>query len=215
MVARGDELDLLLRGASSLGVTLGGDQASKLIKFLDLLYVWNRAARLTNVDRKDAVRIHLLDSLSVCPMIVPGTVADLGTGAGLPGVPLAVARPDVQFYLVESNRRRCSFLHEVVRGLELPNAVVTETDVESLIRSGRQFDCVLSRAFRPQEEFLGIASRLLLLGGRAVVMRGVAAVPLMGRAAKMASAFEVELERQLELPQGGESRSLLALRRVA
>lgn len=215
MVSGLEEHDALVRGASDLGVALSGGQTSQLIDFLDLLYVWNRAARLTNVSRADAVRIHLLDSLSVCQMLSPELVADLGTGAGLPAIPLAVVRPDLRFHLVESSRRRCSFLHEVVRTLGLSNAVVMEVDVESLAGSGRRFDTVLSRAFRPPAEFLEIAGRLLAIGGRAIVMGGGRKPPAGNRSWKGGPVFEVELERQFELPHGGESRSLVALRRVA
>lgn len=210
-----DEFAALTDGARSLGLSLGHEQASKLIGFLDVLYFWNRTLGLTKVVREDAVRLHLLDSLSVSPLLATGTVADLGTGAGLPGVPLAVLRPEVSFYLVESSRRRCSFLAEALRGLDLSNVVVLESDVESLIRSGRQFDTVVGRAFRPPTEFLEIARRLLPLGGRAVVMRGGLSASSLGASEMLDLLFEVEEERRLNLPSGGESRSLLALRRVA
>ncbi|MBI5505483.1 MAG: 16S rRNA (guanine(527)-N(7))-methyltransferase RsmG [Deltaproteobacteria bacterium] len=215
MAARSEERDALVCGATDLGVVLNAEQASKLIDFLDLLYVWNRASRLTKVVREDAVRIHLLDSLSVCPLLSPRTVADLGSGAGLPGIPLAVARPDLRFHLVESNRRRCSFLYEVVRTLDLSNASVVETDVESLGRSGRSFDTVLSRAFRPPAEFLVIAGRLLAVGGRAIVMGGESRPCVSSCSLEHRAVLEVEFERRLALPLGGEKRSLVALRRIA
>jgi len=214
MLPRDEELDALVRGASDLGVALARSDASRLIHFLEMLYRWNRTSRLTNVQRHDAVRLHLLDSLSAASLLTSGTAADLGTGAGLPGLPLAVVRPDVRFHLVESNRRRCSFLHEAVREIGLTNAIVVETDVESLARTSQTFNTVISRAFRPPAKFLDLAADLLPIGGRVIVMRGGdSSMPLAVR--KSLIALEQDLERRLELPLGGESRSLTVLRRVA
>lgn len=210
-----EELETLVRGASDLGVALGSAQATKLLAFLDLLYRWNRTSRLTSVSRGDAVRIHLLDSLSAAPLLNPGIAGDLGSGAGLPGLPLAIARQDVRVELVESNRRRCSFLHEAVRELAISNAVVVEKDVDDLIEGGKTFATVISRAFRQPAEFLKLAHALLPVGGRAILMRGGRGDEGVVLPAELSRALERELERRFELPSGGESRSLVVFRRIA
>jgi len=215
MPSRGEELDALASGARSLGVELAEEQASDLVDFLDVLYFWNRSTRLTSIVRAEAVRLHLLDSLSAAPALDSGTVADLGSGAGFPGVPLSVARPDIRFCLVESNRRRCSFLHEALRRLGRTNVSVLETDVETLVRGGRRFDTVVSRAFRPPLDCLELARELVPVGGRAIIMSGPQGRADVGFTSRLASAMALESERCLVLPSGNETRMLMTFRRVA
>jgi 16S rRNA (guanine527-N7)-methyltransferase len=164
-----DELATLRQGATELGLCFGPDLEANLLRYLDLVYVWNRAAGLTTIVRANAVRLHLLDSLAALPSVTGSPCLDLGTGAGLPGLVLAIVAPATSFVLVESNRRRCSFLLEVVRLLGLRNVRVIESDVESLPKDVR-YPVVISRAFRPPVEFAGIASRFVTGDGRVVLM---------------------------------------------
>lgn len=214
MTFQDEDLAGLVQGAAELGVPLGHDQARRLLDFLDCLYLWNRVARLTNVEPRDAVRLHLLDSLSAAPLLFGEQVADLGSGAGLPGIPLALASPGIRFYLVESNRRRCSFLAEAIRSLGLPNAFVLETDVEGLMASGRGFDTVTSRAFRPPSEFLSIASSLVAIGGRVILMRGGLRPGDEPASPAIGPALVLEEQRSFALPGSGDNRALLAFRRI-
>jgi len=207
---RGDELQRLREGCGELGVSLSETQYDKLLRYLDLLYIWNRAAGLTTIPRENAVRLHLLDCLAARFAVDRGPCLDLGTGAGLPGMVLAIAAPAIDFVLVESNRKRCSFLLEVIRVLVVPNATVQQCDVESLPNDFR-YPIVMSRAFRPPAEFLVIAAPLVASQGRVVLlMADPTQLTLDDLAA--GSGMKVEGIRRLRLPGGGEPRSIVTLR---
>lgn len=185
-------------------------QYDKLLRYLDLLYIWNRAAGLTNIPRENAVRLHLLDSLAALVAVDRGPCLDLGTGAGLPGMVLAIAAPTIDFVLVESNRKRCSFLLEAIRVLVVPNAMVQQCDVESLPNDLR-YPIVVSRAFRPPAEFLRFAAPLVARQGRVVMLM---ADPTQLALDELAAGSGMKLEgiRRLRLPRGGEPRSIVTLR---
>ena len=207
--ATAEEAAELREGLRALDIALAEDRIAALLRYLDLLYVWNRMAGLTTIPRKDGVRLHLLDSLAVLRAIDRGPCLDLGTGAGLPGMVLAIADPESRLVLVESNRRRCSFLLEVVRLLALGNVRVVESDVESLDR-GVRYPLVLSRAFRPPVEFASIASGLVAPGGRIVLMLAdpdASEVEEIRRASGMSMAKA----HRFGLPGGREKRTVLVL----
>lgn len=200
----------LAGGAQELGVTLSDGQREALLRYVELLYIWNRAAGLTTIPRENAIRLHVLDSLAASPSVLEGPVVDLGTGAGLPGLVLAIARPEVDFVLVESNRKRCSFLLEVLRILALPNVRVLESDVESLPREVL-YPTVISRAFRPPAEFLRIARGLVQAGGRIVLLL---ADPSEQDLADLERGIGLAVEdcRRLRLPDGREPRAIVRFR---
>ena len=208
-VAQG-ELKSLQSGAAELGVALSSEQEAELLRYLDLIYVWNRAAGLTTIVRANAVRLHLLDSLATLASVSGNPCLDLGTGAGLPGLVLAIVTPATSFVLVESNRRRCSFLLEVVRVLGLRNVQVIESDVESLPKDIR-YPVVISRAFRPPPEFARIASRLVAGDGRVVMMLADPTSSELEEL-KAVSGLRVAETRRFSLPGGGERRTVVVLR---
>lgn len=203
------ELESLRQGAAELGAVLSTEQEGLLLRYLDLIYVWNRAAGLTTIVRANAVRLHLLDSLATLASVSGSPCLDLGTGAGLPGLVLAIVMPATSFVLVESNRRRCSFLLEVVRVLGLPNVRVVESDVESLPKDVR-YPVVISRAFRPPPEFACIASRLVAENGRVVMML---ADPTSSEleALETVSGLRLLEARRFSLPGGPERRAVVVL----
>ncbi len=203
------DLESLRQGAAELGVALSPEQEVDLLRYLDLLYVWNRAAGLTTIVRADAVRLHLLDSLATLQSVSAGPCLDLGTGAGLPGLVLAIVSPGTSFVLVESNRRRCSFLMEVVRVLGLRNVRVVESDVESLPRDVRH-PVVISRAFRPPLEFASIAARFVAGDGRVVLMLADPTSPELEEL-EAVSGLRLLEARRFSLPGGGERRALVVL----
>lgn len=146
-----------------------GAQA-KLLAYLDLLAKWNRAYNLTAVREPEAmVARHLLDALAVLPHLHGATLADLGSGAGLPGIPLAIARPDIAVTLIESNGKRARFLREAVRALPLANVLVRESRVQDATGT---FATVTARAFASLAEMLAWGGHLLADDGRWLAMKG-------------------------------------------
>jgi 16S rRNA (guanine527-N7)-methyltransferase len=204
-----DEAELLERGAAALGVLLDPESIDILLRFLDRVYAWNRSAGLTSVGRPHAVRLHLLDSLAVVPLLSPqGSLADLGTGGGLPGIPIAVALPRLAVDLVESKRRRCSFLSETIRDLGVGNCRVIEADVEKL-EGHHRYDAAVARAFLSPAGLVAAASRLVRAGGRIVVM-GATRDEEIDAAAGRAGLIRITDERFV-LPGGKERRRIVVL----
>ena len=159
----------LSAAAAQMGVGLDSAQAEALLQFHDLLLRWNRAFNL--VSRRDTDRLltrHLLDSLSLVPW-VQGTVMDLGTGAGLPGVPLAIAQPRQSFTLVDRNERKIRFLRQVARELGLDNIHPWCGDVRGLPADAR-FDTVACRAVAAIAEVWALAGSRLAPGGCLLIM---------------------------------------------
>lgn len=159
----------LTEGAAAVGVTLAPRQAAALAEFGELLLRWNHAFNL--ISRRDVARLvprHLLDSLSVAPLLEGGEAMDLGTGAGLPGVPLAIAREDVRFTLVDRSGRKIRFVDRAVRSLNLSNVSTWCGDVRELPAIG--FDTVVCRAVADLDACWDLAAARLRQGGRLLVM---------------------------------------------
>ena len=143
-----------------------------LLAYLALLDRWNRAYNLTAIrDPGEMVAKHLLDSLAMHAQVADGTLADLGTGPGLPGIPLAIARPGLRVTLVESNGKKARFLRAAVRELGLPNAEVAESRIEALDRPGA-FDQITARALATLPQIVALGGHLLKRDGRLLAMKG-------------------------------------------
>lgn len=164
--------DLLLSGLDELGLALGDIPVAKLLTFIQLIDKWNKAFNLTSIrDREAMVGLHLLDSLSVLPHIAGSSVVDIGTGAGLPGIPLAIAKPDVQFTLLDSNAKKTRFVQQAVLELKLANVRVCHCRVESY-RADPPFDVVITRAFTNLPDMLRLTLPLLGEDGILLAMKG-------------------------------------------
>lgn len=166
-------LDSRLRqGLTELG--LPADRlAPPLLEYLALLQRWNRTYNLTAIrDPDEMVTRHLLDSLAMHAFVSEGKLADLGTGPGLPGIPLAIAHPDLQVTLVESNGKKARFLREAVRQLGLGNARVAESRAEALDEPAR-FDALTARALDTLAGIIEVGGHLLKPGGALLAMKGV------------------------------------------
>lgn len=163
-----DELDA---GLSAL--SLDAALAEPLLVYLSLLDRWNRTYNLTAIrDPHDMVAKHLLDSLAMQPYVREvATLADLGTGPGLPGIPLAIALPSLQVTLVESNGKKARFLREAVRSLGLGNARVAEARAEALDEPGA-YAAITARALATLPDILAVGGHLLAPGGRLLAMKG-------------------------------------------
>ncbi|OEY99333.1 MULTISPECIES: 16S rRNA (guanine(527)-N(7))-methyltransferase RsmG [Stenotrophomonas] len=161
----------LEKGLAAMG--LDAALAPPLLTYLTLLNRWNKTYNLTAIrDPLEMVTRHLLDSLAMQPYLEQGTLADLGTGPGLPGIPLAIARPQLQVTLVESNGKKARFMREAVRQLGLGNARVAESRAEALDEPGA-YDNLTARAMDTLAGIIAVGGHLLRPGGRLLAMKGV------------------------------------------
>lgn len=170
--SRDDELSRSLSaGIASLELALPSGAAEQLLDYVALLAKWNRAYNLTAVrDPRDMVVRHLLDSLAVLPWVAGGSLIDIGSGPGIPGIPLAIARPDLSVTLVDSNLKMTRFAEAAVRELGLDNVRVVRTRVEAL--ADVVCDQAISRAFASVADFLKLADHVVRPGGRFLAMKG-------------------------------------------
>lgn len=164
----------LSAGIAALGLALPAGAEEKLLVYLALLAKWNRTYNLTAVrDEAEMVTHHLLDSLAVLPHLgVVASLADVGSGAGLPGLPLAMARSDLRLTSVEANQKKAAFQQQAKIELGLANVAVHCGRVEAVMPE-KSFDAVISRAFSDLAEFARLAGRLVREGGRLLAMKGV------------------------------------------
>lgn len=160
----------LVAGVSALGLALDGSAVERLIDYVGLLEHWNAAYNLTAVrDPTEMVTRHLLDSLAIAPHVTGATLADLGSGAGLPGIPLAIVAPERDVLLIDSNGKKARFLREAVRRLALANVRVVESRIEDVQGS---FDCVVARALASLAEMLAWGGHLLAPEGTWLALKG-------------------------------------------
>jgi 16S rRNA (guanine527-N7)-methyltransferase len=205
----GNELaSALQRGCRALGLKPGADRCELLLAYMALLQKWNTAYNLTAVrEPAEMVTRHLLDSLAVAPLLHGRRLIDVGSGAGLPGVPLAICAPQRQFHLLDSNGKRTRFLFQVKTALGLDNIEVQRTRVESF-RPALPYDAVLSRAFASLQEMVSSCRHLLAPGGRFLAMKGL--YPAQELAA-VAGECEILGVHPLEVPGLGERRHLVEM----
>ncbi|HEU0277369.1 MAG TPA: 16S rRNA (guanine(527)-N(7))-methyltransferase RsmG [Rhodanobacteraceae bacterium] len=200
----------LADGLAALQIDLPAEARARLLAYLDLLVHWNRAYNLTAVRNPlEMVPRHLLDSLAVLPWLRGDTLADLGSGAGLPGIPLAIARPRLAVTLVESNGKKARFLREAARALPLPNVRVQQARVQDAI--GR-FDVLTSRAFAALADTLAWSDRLLGPGGRFLALKGQPDADEL--AAVAGGPFRIVATHPLDIPGGHGARCLIELARA-
>ena len=165
--------DQLAAGVAALGLTLPAGAEAKLLAYLALLEKWNRVYNLTAVrDAERMVSHHLLDSLAAVPFFQGGSVLDVGSGGGLPGIPLAIARPDLQVTLIDSIAKKTAFLLQAKAELGLGNLQVVTGRVEDF-RPETGFDVITSRAFSDLKEFVTLTRHLLKPGGCWLAMKGL------------------------------------------
>ena len=160
----------LEQGIDELGLNLPTEAVSRLLDYQALLQRWNSAYNLTAVrDPAEMVTRHLLDSLAILPYVKGDSLADLGTGPGLPGIVLAIAAPGRQMLLVDSNGKKVRFLREAIRSLRLEGVRAEQSRVEDV---EGQYDCVTARAFASMADMLGWGGHLLAPDGIWLAMKG-------------------------------------------
>jgi 16S rRNA (guanine527-N7)-methyltransferase len=165
--------DQLRRGLIALGLTLDDDIVQRLLDYVALIEKWNQVYNLTAIrEPVKMVSHHLLDSLAVAPHLHAERLLDVGSGAGLPGIPLALAKPDTHVTLLDSNHKKAAFLNQAVIELKLKNAEVCGERVESW-QTQKSFDAIISRAFSDMGEFVRVTRHLLAAGGVFAAMQGL------------------------------------------
>jgi 16S rRNA (guanine527-N7)-methyltransferase len=165
--------DQLQRGLLALGLTLAPETQRSLLDYIALIEKWNRVYNLTAIrEPEKMVSHHLLDSLAVAPHLRAKRLLDVGSGAGLPGIPLALTQPAMQVTLLDSNHKKAAFLNQAVMELKLKNAAVCAERVESW-HTEQRFDVIISRAFSDMGEFVRMTQHLLAPGGMFAAMKGL------------------------------------------
>lgn len=162
------------QGLAALGLDLGAPARAQLLAFAALLNKWNRVYNLTAIrDPQQAITHHLLDSLSLLPHLEGvARLADVGSGGGLPGIPLVIARPTLALTSIETVNKKASFQQQARIELGLDNLTVRNARVEDVVAEP-PFDAVVSRAFSDLSEFVRLTRHLLRPGGRFLAMKGV------------------------------------------
>jgi 16S rRNA (guanine527-N7)-methyltransferase len=198
----------LTDGARALGIELSAAEARRLVAHLDLVDEWGTRMNLTAIrDRGQQVTKHLLDSLSVRPHLRGTRIADVGSGAGFPGIPLAIVEPARRFTLIESTGKKCRFLEHVREALELSNVEVIQARAEAYVPPAR-FETVLARAVGPLADLVRVAGALVAGGGRLLAMKGRYPTDEL---AKKLNGWKVAGVHRLEVPGLDEERHLVEL----
>ncbi|MBK7234990.1 MAG: 16S rRNA (guanine(527)-N(7))-methyltransferase RsmG [Sterolibacteriaceae bacterium] len=200
----------LTRGIVGLGLELPPEEQQRLLAFAALLAKWNRVYNLTALrEESQMVTHHLLDSLSVLPFLDARSIADIGTGGGLPGIPLAIARPGLQVALVETSHKKASFLQQARTELDLGNTTIVNERVEQW-QPEEQFDAVISRAFSDIADFVRLTQHLVDSSGRWYAMKGVNP---HDEVAQLPAGFRVDKVMALKVPGLDAARHLIVIER--
>ena len=199
----------LTLGIAQLGLSVAPEAQQKLLQYLELLYKWNQVYNLTAIRQPEQmVSGHLLDSLAVVPHMWPGCWLDVGCGAGLPGLVLAMACPQWTFTLIDSNSKKTSFVQQAKMELELNNVSVHCGRVESW-QAGVKFDGIISRAFTDTAGFVGLTRHLLAQGGGWIAMK---AAPKAAELEQLPHDVSVIGVVPLEVPGVVAARCLIMLK---
>ena len=204
-------VERLVGDAASLQVALTEEDAARLLALLEELSRWNRSYNLTAIATPaDMVTHHLLDSLAISPDLEGTRIADAGTGAGFPGLPLAVCNPQREFTLIDATAKKIHFVRHAVQRLRLTNVSAMHARVEAL-RPDAPFDTVVTRAFAPLPRMLAKVATLCGPGTRVLAMKGkwpaqeLAALP---------APWRVVASRELTVPGLSAARCVIALKRA-
>jgi len=202
---------VLAEGLRELGLELSDKQQDQLVDYVGLLFKWNSVYNLTSVrDPLQMMTLHILDSLAAVPAFADARrVLDVGAGGGLPGIVLAIARPDVEVAMVDTVHKKTAFLTQVKAQLGLTNVSVHTGRVEEL--QAGQFDTITSRAFADLSDFVNWAGHHLELGGRFIALKGTAPADEQQR---VPNEWEVSEVRPIKVPGLDAERHLVFIKRA-
>ena len=199
-------------GAAQMGIRLGPEQLKQLGRHVDLMLKWNKSVNLTAItDPDEVVEKHVLDSLAVVPVLPSGTLLDAGSGAGFPGIPAAIARPDLEVVLVDSVQKKVAFLKSALAELRLPKVKAYAVRLEG--NPSREdlprVHAAVARAYASPEQWLELAGHYVLPAGVAICMLGPAdaAPPRVG-------ALALQQELAYLLPRSKSQRRLAIYKHV-
>ena len=191
-------------GLDDLGLGDHADKAEPLARYLELIDRWNRVTNLTAIRKpEDMVSQHLLDSLSVSPYVKGARVLDVGSGAGLPGIPLALFQPDKDFILLDSNGKKTRFMTQAAIELGLGNVTVLQQRIEDCTEL---FDQVISRAFASLDDFVSLCMPRVKIGGSLLAMKGPSEID-------QADRIPTACVHELHVPGLDRARYLVAVTR--
>jgi 16S rRNA (guanine527-N7)-methyltransferase len=163
---------LLCEGAELMNISLSDKQIQQLLRYLSLILKWNRIYNLSAIrDPIESVKKHLLDSLSIIHFVQPGLLLDVGSGAGLPGIVIAIMKPETEVFVLDSVGKKCRFMQAVKSELALENLIVVNSRVESF-KSKKSFSQITSRAFAEASKTIQLTKHLLEENGRYLLMKG-------------------------------------------
>jgi len=202
---------VLGEGIAAMGLDVNPAQQDKLMNYLALMFKWNAVYNLTSLrDPMQMVTHHLLDSLAAVPAFATAqNVLDVGSGGGLPGIVLAIVRPDMKVSMIDTVHKKTAFLTQVKAELGLANVTVYTARVEQLQVSDK-FDVITSRAFADLSDFVNWSSHLLADGGRYIALKGVAPKDEQER---LPADWEVTGVQALDVPRLGAERHLVFIER--
>ncbi len=165
-------LDQLQQGVEAMGLVAADLPLQSYVSYIELLVQWNSAYNLTAIrDPEKMLAYHILDSLSILPFIQKGDCLDIGTGAGLPGIILALARPDTHWILLDGNNKKTRFVQQAVMTLNLKNVDIVCSRIENY-KPEIRFNTIVSRAFGSLADFYACSHHLLAPGGNLLAMKG-------------------------------------------
>jgi len=202
---------VLEEGIAAMGLSVTSAQHDKLLDYLGLMFKWNAVYNLTSLrDPMQMVTHHLLDSLAAVPAFAQAhNVLDVGSGGGLPGIVLAIVRPDMNVSMIDTVHKKTAFLTQVKAELGLANVTVYTMRVEQLQMSDK-FDVITSRAFADLSDFVNWSSHLLADGGRYIALKGVAPKDEQER---LPAEWKVSAVEPLQVPRLGAERHLVHIER--
>ncbi len=202
-----DLLAQLIQGCEKLKLDLSDEQYQQLLDYVLLMAKWNKVYNLTSVrDEQEMISRHLLDSLAITPFIQGASLLDVGTGGGLPGIPLAIVKPDMLITLLDSNSKKTRFLQQVKAELKLENVTVVHSRVEQAQLP--KFSVVTARAFATIKEIIDLAGRHCDDAGCLVLMKGIYPQQELDAAGE---GFKLQDVIELEVPDCDGDRHLVRL----